>query len=345
MKNKLGRYVDKSYICTEKGVVMNFKSLQHLLDYFKDEKTGVKYYEKLRWNGNPICPHCKSDKPYIVTTGYKCSNNKCYKKFTVKVGTIFECSKIPFRIWFAVIYLCTTNKKGMSSHFVARTLGIEQKTAWYVLQRIRIMLRAQMPELIGTAENFAVEIDETFVGGKSKNKHTKKKRSNIHPHLLNDGSPYKPKNIVVAAIQRNGLVRAEVIKDRKEESLKPFIDKYIPVGTIVNTDDHHSYSNLKNNYQHSTVNHSAKEYVNGSCHTNTVENFFSHFKRMLHGTHHRVSDIHLQHYVDEFTVRFNNRNLPISLAFEKTVANAEGNALCKNITHGYKVYLKTKKGK
>ena len=139
---------------------MNFKSLPELLDYFKEEETGIEYYEQIRWGGNPTCPHCGSENPYKTNRGWKCSNNECYKKFTVRVGTIFENSKISFRIWFAAIYLATAHKKGISSVQLAIDLGIIQKTAWFVLHRIREMLKDKEPKMLG--ENKMVEVDESY---------------------------------------------------------------------------------------------------------------------------------------------------------------------------------------
>src|SRR5687767_3114477 len=141
---------------------MNFKSLIELQDYFKDEKTCIEYYEQIRWNGNPVCPHCGSEKPYRTNRGFKCSNNKCYKKFTVKVGTIFDNSKIPFRTWFAAIFLATNHKKGISSLQLASDLNITQKTAWFILHRVREMLKVNAPQMVG-GEGTMVEADETYI--------------------------------------------------------------------------------------------------------------------------------------------------------------------------------------
>ena len=120
---------------------MHFKSIIELLNYFKDEETGIEYYENIRWDKNPTCPRCGSGKPYKTNRGWKCRNKECHKKFTVKVGTMFENSKIPFRVWFAAIYLATTSKKGVSSVQVASQLNITQKTAWFVLHRVREILK------------------------------------------------------------------------------------------------------------------------------------------------------------------------------------------------------------
>lgn len=152
---------------------MEFKSLIQLLDYLKDEKTCVEYYEQIRWGGEPHCPHCGCGIPYKTNRGWKCRDKECHKKFTVKVGTIFENSKISFRIWFAAIYLTTTSKKGISSVQLATQLNISQKTAWFVLHRIREMLKDKAPKMLG--ETKMVDTDATYIGGKEKNKHYPKK--------------------------------------------------------------------------------------------------------------------------------------------------------------------------
>jgi len=152
----------------------DFKTLVQLLDFFKDEETCKQYLEQQRWSGNPACPFCGVINPYKTNRGFKCRDKACHKKFTVTVGTIYENSKVGLRTWFAAIYLCTSSKKGISSLQLSRQLGTTQKTAWFVLHRIREMLRAKAPHML----NNTVQVDETYIGGLEKNKHKSKRNKN-----------------------------------------------------------------------------------------------------------------------------------------------------------------------
>jgi transposase-like protein len=309
---------------------MNFKSLPQLIKYFEKEETCIKYYEKLRWNGNPVCPHCHSEKPYVTTRGYKCSNNECNKKFTVKVGTIFENSKIKFQIWFAAIYLCTSSKKGISSVQLAEQLGITQKTAWFVLHRIREMLKNQAPQMLG-GNGKTVESDETYIGGKEENRHTHKRRSETNPELANDGSLYNKKKIVIGMVERGGKVVVKLIPNTKAENMVPFIQDNVAQGTHVCTDEASAYNQLHRLYSHSTVTHSLRVYKVGNTHTNTIENFWSVLKRGLYGIYHQVSEKHLERYLNEFTARYNSRENSSFERFENFLTDANGGLLYKNL--------------
>lgn len=310
---------------------MNFKSLPALLDHFKDEKTCIEYYEKLRWNGKPVCPFCNSDKkPYKTKRGYKCSNNECYKKFTVKVGTIFESSKIPFRTWFAAIYICTSHKKGISSHQLRKDLGVTQKTGWFILQRIREMLKNQAPTMIGGGDAM-VEADEAYCGGREANKHFPKRRSDKNPSLRNDGTPFKDKKVVLGIIERDGKVVLRHVANATKKNMVDFIGNHVPQGSRIITDDYKGYSSLGEVYKHDTINHTLKVYVVGDCHTNTIENFWSVLKRGLYGIYHNVSDKHFERYLNEFAARFNSRKLAEDVRFEQFLANSGGGLLYKNL--------------
>lgn len=318
------------YLC-HKQILMNFKSLPELLDHFKEEKTCIEYYEKLRWNGNPVCPHCGIDKkPYKTNRGYKCSDSDCGRKFTVKVGTIFENSKIPFRIWFAAIYLCTAHKKGISSVQLSIDLNITQKTAWFVLHRVREMLKGQAPQMIGGKQNM-VESDETYIGGKEINKHFKKKRSDDESQFANDGTPYKAKKVVVGIIERDGKVILKHIPAGTKENMVAFLNKHVPKGTTVYTDKASHYKQLGKTYRHGSVDHALRVYVAGEVHTNTIENFWSVLKRGLYGIYHQVSDKHLERYLNEFSARFNARKTSECEKFNTFLAQSEGRLLYRDL--------------
>ncbi|MGD2035073.1 MAG: IS1595 family transposase [Bacteroidales bacterium] len=294
---------------------MNFKSLIELLDFFKDEETGIKYFENIRWNGNITCPHCGSEKPYRTNRGFKCSDKECHKKFTVRTGTIFENSKIPFRVWFAAIYLATTSSKGISSIQLARQLNITQKTAWFVLHRIREMLKEKALKMLGNEK--PVEADESYLGGKEKNKHYSKRRSLVNNNLRNDGTPYKPKNTVLGIIERDGHVVLKYVPNASQQNMREFIDSHVPEGAKIYTDEFKGYSTLSEDYAHKTVNHTLSLYVVGDVHTNSIENFWGILKRGIYGIYHQVSEKHLERYLDEFAGRFNTKTLDNQNRFDK----------------------------
>ena len=300
---------------------MNFKSLPQLLDYFREENTCVEYYENVRWAGAPVCPHCDSDNPYKTKRGHRCSNKDCRKDFTVKVGTIFENSKIPLRTWFAAIFLATNHKKGISSVQLASDLGITQKSAWFVLHRIREMLRDKAPKMLGDTN--MVEIDEAYIGGKQGNKHFKKQRSKENPSLNNDGTLYQPKKMVVGFIERGGDIIVKHVARASNDEILPLIEKHIQKGSEVHTDESKIYNTVGRTFTHKTVVHSASQYVVGNCHTNTIENFWSQLKRGINGIYHHVSEKHLERYLDEYANRYNSRDLNIQNRFELFLEQSE----------------------
>ncbi|MEZ5016183.1 MAG: IS1595 family transposase [Flavipsychrobacter sp.] len=286
-----------------------FKNLQQLLDFFKDEDFCKEWYAQQRWGGNPACPHCGCINPYVTNRGYKCREKTCHKKFSVTVGTIFENSKIGLRTWFAAMFLCTTSKKGVSSIQLSETLGITQKSAWFVLHRIREMLKDNSTDQL-TGE---VEIDETYIGGKERNKH-KSKRKRVNG--------YTGKTPMVGLLQRNGnmVLRPVTTGYANGAAIKPIVREIVSKDATIITDGFGAYSGLHKEFkQHEIVNHEKEEYVRGKFHTNSIEGFWSILKRGIYGIYHSVSVKHLNNYCSEFGYRYNTRDLTSVERFKNAV--------------------------
>lgn len=292
---------------------MDFKNLKQLFDTFKDEATCKAYLEQQRWNGNVECPFCAATKVYKTNRGFKCADKFCAKKFSVTVGTIFENSKVGLVTWFASIYLCTSSKKGISSLQLSRQLGITQKTAWFVLHRVREMLKDKAPSMLRNV----VEVDETYVGGKNKNRHADKRKK--------DSQGGAGKTPVFGAVQRHGKVITKVVPDTLHSTLLPNMVAMVEEGSIMVSDQfYRTYKPILSNYHQVVVKHSDGEYVRGAFHTNTIEGFWSLLKRGIYGIYHQVSPKHLQRYCDEFASRYNSRDIKDHERFTLSLQNSEG---------------------
>lgn len=263
---------------------------------FTNEDAARAHLEAIRWPSGPVCPHCgvvdnaaklqgKSTRPGV----YKCRD--CRKPFSVTIGTVYERSHIPLHKWLLATHLMAASKKGMSAHQLHRMLGLAYRSAWFMAMRIREAMRDAKPTPMG-GTNKVVEIDETYVGGKARN------RKNKVP----------AKQAVVSLVERDGRVRSFHVATVSAKSLRPVIKEHVDRSTFVMTDESPVYPRLLSGMSHGTVNHSAEEYVRAHFwHTNTVESYFSVLKRGLIGTYHHVSPAHLHRYAIEFDFRHNER--------------------------------------
>lgn len=275
----------------------------HLIRTLHDKKSCMEFLEGYRWQGIPICPHCnnQSDKHYKLKTKgefnglYKC--RCCKKRFTVTIGTMFEGSNVPLDKWFCAICEFLSHKKGISSIQLSKDIGVTQKTAWFMLNKIR----HNLDELDAIATNKfegAVQMDETYVGGKSKGR-----------IWQNQGRSLKQKTPVVGILSKD-RVYAVVTPNTNSRTLKAIIYALIKPGTTVVTDGWKCYRGISPEYNHQVVEHNKGSYVNkAGYHTNGIEGFWSQLKRGIRGVYHAVSPKHLQKYCNEFAYRHNTRNM------------------------------------
>jgi transposase-like protein len=300
----------------------NFNTILDLIKTFPDEQSCIDHLESLRWDGQIISPFNSASKIY------KCANNRyrCKetgKYFNVRTGTLFDNTKVNLQKWFLAIWLVTSHKKGISSIQLSKDIGVTQKTAWFMLQRIRNCFGFDNNNDLSNE----VEVDETYIGGKNKNKHNEKKIKGSQGRSAKDKSP------VFGMVERDGKLNAKQVEDVTIKTLTYEIMKHVNDATIY-SDEWLGYNALKRIYDHKFIKHGQGQYVSGRIHTNTIEGFWSILKRGIVGIYHFTSVKHLQKYVDEFVFRYNTRENNECFRFNLLLENTEHRLTYKGLING-----------
>lgn len=299
------------------------RTLVEAIRYFADPDVSLTYVAKLRWPDGVACPTCSSkDVRFLATRRlWECKGEHAKRQFSVRVGTIFEDSKLSLDKWLVAIWTEASSKNSVSSYEVARALGVTQKTAWFLQQRIRLALQAgTFQKMSGT-----VEADETFIGGKARNMHADKRAGKIK------GTGVVGKVAVMGLLERHGegsasTVRTFVVENTRAKTLGPKVRAHVQAGSELHTDAWSGYWGLEADYVHKVVDH-AERYVRDNVHTNGLENFWSLLKRSIKGTHVAVEPFHLFRYLDAQAFRFNNRKTTDGARFVKAVQGIGGKRL------------------
>jgi transposase-like protein len=275
------------------------KSLQEAVVYFSNPDNCIDYLAVRRWPNGVICPGCGSTKVSFNAERrtWKCGSHHPKREFSIKIGTVMEDSAIPLDKWLTAAWLVTNCKNGISSYEIARDVKVTQKSAWFMLHRIRL---AMQDDFFGSKLGGEVEVDETFIGGKARNMHLSERKRRI------TGTGGADKTVVFGMLERGGRIRAKVMPNRKREALQPEIKEHVKVGAALYSDEWVAYRGLETDYAHQVVDH-AMQYVDGRVHTNGLENFWSLLKRGISGTYVSVEPFHLFRYLDEQMFRYNNR--------------------------------------
>jgi transposase-like protein len=280
------------------------KTLLEAIRYFADPDVALTFFVGVRWPNGVICPRCESSNVGFLTTRRMWKCRACTKQFSAKVGTVLEDSPIGLEKWMPALWMLVNCKNGISSYELARALGVTQKTAWFMLSRLRLALQDRES---GGKLGGEVEVDESFIGGKARNMH----KGKLRRLKLTQSNPMVGKVAVMGLLERNTVkgkskVRLEIIPNVRRSHLRPRIDAHVEVGANVHTDSLPSYKDLGNTFIHSVIDH-AECYAKGNVHTNGMENFWSLLKRTIKGTYVSNEPFHLFRYLDEQAFRFNNR--------------------------------------
>ena len=294
-------------------------NLLEAIRYFADVDVANEFVASLRWPDGPVCPRCGSTEHSYISTRriWKCKAKECRTQYSVKVGTIFEDSPLGLDKWLPAVWLIANSKNGISSHELARALGVTQKSSWFMLHRIRLAMQT------GTFDKLSgeVEADETWIGGKAKNMHRRDKERRIK------GRGPAGKTVVWGARERGGEVRTQVLPNSLTRTFEGTVVAHVERGSAVYTDEHSSYRGLRDlGYDHATVDH-IERYVDGRVHTNGLENFWALLKWGLSGTYVSVEPKHLSRYLDERVFTYNERDRGDYGRFERVLRAAVGRRL------------------
>lgn len=294
------------------------QTLLETIKFFSDLDTSTTFMAQMRWPEGVTCPYCAGKAVSYLSTRriWKCMNKECHRQFSVKVGTVMEDSPIGLDKWLSAIWMIANCKNGVSSCEIARALDITQKSAWFMLHRIRLAMQN------GTFEKLSgeVEVDETYIGGKARFMHKEKREAMIK------GRGSVGKVAVMGLLERNGSVRAKVVGDTSKETLHAEVKSHVEPGAELFTDQFSSYTGLEQEYIHNVINH-AERYVDGNVHTCNIDNFWSLLKRGIKGTYVSVEPFHLFRYLDEQSFRFNERKGKDADRFVKTAKSLAGKRL------------------
>ena len=289
---------------------------RNFITRFDSDEACREYLVKMLWKGKPTCPYCGSTRVYHETNrpSYKCANNECYRIFRVTTGTIFEGSKIPLRDWFYAIKVFSCYKKGISSIELAKEIGITQKSAWYLEQKIRVMM--------GNNNNNRmlkgiIEVDETYIGGRKKGGKRGRGTDKVK---------------IFGMLERSGLIRMVKVDKVNMKTLHPVIFDNVKIGAVIMSDEWKAYNGLDKYYQRGVINHGIRHYADGEIHVNSLEGAWGLMKRNLKGVYHRQSDKHMEKYCAEFVFRYDNRKKTVPLLFKQVIKQANVRIKNREIT-------------